>query len=157
LGSAGGNTETLLEVGFDPATKKLLDSLHAESAEYTAQFDELQLNLQTLENLKLERGELSEEKEAYLMELYERRRLIASEMTSKNEEIGAAKAKLESLKNIGRVNTSGKVYAGVVVTIRDQRETVNSEYKGVSFKLEEGLIRVRKYDASSDVELKPGR
>jgi uncharacterized protein (DUF342 family) len=141
LGSAGGSTETVLEVGYDPSSKAKLEDINVGRDILTAQLDEVQLNLQTLETLKEQRGQLSDEKEAYFTELTEKRQDLISEMAAQNAEAEAIKAQLNSLKNIGRISASGKVYPGVRVIVRDLREVVRSSYKAVSFVGENGVIR----------------
>jgi len=54
----------------------------------------------------------------------------------------------------GRVSASTKVWPGVKIWIRDVKEDVRTEYKAVTFILEEGLIRVSKYEEPDELAKK---
>jgi uncharacterized protein (DUF342 family) len=53
---------------------------------------------------------------------------------------------LNSLRARGRVSASSKVYPGVKILIKDAKDDVRNEYRAVTFILENGLIRVTKYE-----------
>ena len=52
LGSPGGGSETIIEVGYDPRSKRRLTELQEKQAVLIRELDEIELNLQTLENTK---------------------------------------------------------------------------------------------------------
>ena len=54
----------------------------------------------------------------------------------------------------GRVSASTKVWPGVKIMIRDVKEDVRTEYKAVTFILENGLIRVSKYEEPDELAKK---
>ncbi|MCL2374103.1 MAG: FapA family protein, partial [Treponema sp.] len=58
LGSPTSGTETICEVGIDPKSKLQLETLTARKAEMEKQLEEIQLNLQTLINIKRQRKSL---------------------------------------------------------------------------------------------------
>jgi uncharacterized protein (DUF342 family) len=145
LGSPSGNTETICEVGFDPKSKAELESLTAHVIAATSEFDDIQLNLQTLNNIKQQRGTLPEDREQYLTELTEKRNQLSKEIAETNEQRAKLDAFLKELTVIGRVSASTKVHPGVIIVIRDARETVRNEYKAVTFVLENDLVRAQKY------------
>jgi len=155
LGSPTSGTETICEVGFDPRSKEQLESLTAEKENREKKLEEIQLDIQTLINIKKQRKSLPEDKEAYLNELMDKRKELAEELQKIKDEIEKIQTFLDSIKARGRVSASSKVYPGVKVLIRDAREDVRNEYKAVTFILEDGLIRVTKYE-EPDEEAKKG-
>ncbi|GAB1484400.1 hypothetical protein MASR2M78_32180 [Treponema sp.] len=148
-------TETICEVGFDPKSKEKLELLSGRKIAGEKQLEDVELNLQTLINIKKQRKSLPEDKEAYLHELVERRQTIQedlSRITSESEEI---QTYLNTLKTRGRVSASSKVYPGVRIVVRDVKEDVKNEYRAVTFILENNLIRVTKYE-ETDEDVKRG-
>jgi uncharacterized protein (DUF342 family) len=155
LGSPTSGTETIFEVGFDPKSKEELNRLEARKTESEKQLEEIQLNLQTLINIKKQRKSLPEDKEAYMQELMDKRQILVSDMQKINEDTGKVQNFLNGLKTRGRVSASSKVYPGVKILIRDAKEDVRNEYRAVTFILENGLIRVTKYE-ETDEDIKRG-
>jgi len=146
IGSPTSGTETICEVGFDPKSKEQLDALELRKADVDKELEEVQLNLQTLINIKKQRKSLPEEKEIYLSELMDKRQQLTDELNKIREGIDEIQQFLASLKARGRVSASFKVYPGVKIFIRDAKEDVRNEYKAVTFVLEDGLVRVTKYE-----------
>ncbi|HNY23083.1 MAG TPA: FapA family protein, partial [Treponemataceae bacterium] len=64
LGSLGGASETVLNVGFDPRSKDRLDALTANLQNATRELEDVELNFQTLQNLKKQKKDFPEDKEA---------------------------------------------------------------------------------------------
>jgi uncharacterized protein (DUF342 family) len=155
LGSPTSGTETICEVGFDPKSKAELDRLKLDKEGTEKDLDEVQRNIQTLINIKKQRKSLPEDKEAYLKELMDKRQMFVGDLKKIGENIVRVQEFLDSIKNRGRVSASAKVYPGVKVLIRDVREDVRNEYRAVTFILENGLIRVTKYE-EPDEEVKKG-
>lgn len=155
IGSPVSGTETICEVGFDPKSKEKLDLLVARKEGSEKQLEEIELNLQTLVNIKKQRKSLPEEKEVYLRELLERRQFMLNDIKKLDSEITEIQNYLLTLKNRGRVSASSKVYPGVKIIIRDCKEDVKNEYRAVTFVLENNLIRVTKYE-EPDEESKRG-
>jgi uncharacterized protein (DUF342 family) len=155
IGSPTSGTETVCEVGFDPKGKAQLDKLLDEKAAAEKEKEEVLLNLQTLAAIKKQRKSLPEDKEAYMRELLERRKVLLETLEHID---GAIEKKQEFLSTVGsrsRVSASGKVYPGVKIVIRDIRENVRTEYKAATFLLEGGMVRVTKYE-EPDEELTRG-
>ena len=146
LGNSTTGTETILEVGFDPKSKAELDKLQAIRASIEKQLENVTLDMQTLINIKKQRKTLPEEKEATLQELIANRTNLDSELTKTMEGIRKIQEFLATLKTRGKVSASVKVYPGVKIVIRDVSDEVKTEYKAVTFILENGLIRVTKYE-----------
>ena len=155
IGSPTSGTETVCEVGFDPKSKEKLETLIGQREDWDKQLEEIQLNIQTLINIKKQRKSLPEDKEAYLNELMDKRQELTGDVQSTKEEIEKIQSFLNTIKARGRVSASFKVYPGVKVLIRDAKEEVRNEYRAVTFILENGLIRVTKYE-EPDEEAKKG-
>jgi uncharacterized protein (DUF342 family) len=150
IGSPTSGTETICEVGFDPKSKEQLDRMAEEKAAAEKEMEELQLNLQTLINIKKQQKSLPEDKEAYMQELQDRRQILTEQLEHIQEETERIEAILEGLENRGRVSASGKVYPGVKIVIRDAKEDVRNEYKAVTFIIEDGLVRVTQYEETDE-------
>jgi uncharacterized protein (DUF342 family) len=146
LGSPTAGTETICEVGGDPKTKEQLAGLMENKFALEKQMTDIKLNIQTLINIKKQRKSLPDDKEAYLKELEEKRTEITGDMQKNAEAIGTAQDFLNNIKARGKVSASAKVYPGVRVIIKDAREDVRTEYKAVTFVLDDGLIKASKYE-----------
>jgi uncharacterized protein (DUF342 family) len=150
LGSPTSGTETICEVGVDPKTKELLVQLGISKGVMEKQLEEIKLNIQTLINIKKQRKSLPEEKEAYLKELIGKRQEMIADLKKIVEQMEQAQDFLNNLKIRGRVSASARVYPGVKIIIRDAHENVKNEYRDVTFLLEDGLVRVSKYEESEE-------
>jgi uncharacterized protein (DUF342 family) len=146
LGNPTSGTETICEVGFDPKSKEELDRLQTEKDITTKLLDEAKLNIQALINIKQHRKSLPDDKELYLKELMDNRNKLATDLKKAEEDIRKIQDYLGNLKARGKVSVSSRVYPGVRIVIRDARDEVRTEYKAVTFILENGLIRVTKYE-----------
>jgi uncharacterized protein (DUF342 family) len=146
LGNPTSGTETICEVGFDPKSKEELDKLQEEKYSLERQLDELNRNMLSLVNLKKQRKTLPEDKEAALQEMLDKKNALTEGQQKNAERIQEIQTFLNSLKIRGRVSASTKVYPGVKVVIRDIIDDVRTEYKAATFVLENGLIRVTKYE-----------
>ena len=146
LGNPTSGTETICEVGFDPHSKEELERLQGIKFENERQLEDVNRNIQTLINIKKQRKALPEDKETYLQELINSRNTLMDEERETKEEIQRFQIFLSSQKTNGKVSASAKVYPGVKVVIRDVKDEVRTEYKAVTFILENGLIRVSRYE-----------
>ncbi|MDR0386509.1 MAG: FapA family protein [Treponema sp.] len=151
IGSPTGGSETICEVGFDPKSKEQMDKYFSRRDFLEKELEEIQLNLQTLIALKKQHQSLPEDKEAYLQELMDERQELTEELRQVNEEVEKLQQFLHGLRNRGKISASARVYPGVKITIRDAKEDVRSEYRAVTFILEDGLIRVTQYEEPDQV------
>ncbi|GAB6391453.1 MAG: polymerase/DUF342 domain-containing protein [Treponematales bacterium] len=147
LGNAVSGTETICEVGIDPKTKTRFEALSVSRAEKEKQMEEMQKSLQSLINIKKQRKSLPPDKEAYMTELMEKRQTAAAELRKIYEELNKLQKILDNANVRGRVSASDKVYPGVKVFIRDAVSDIRTEYKSVTFSLDNNLIRAGKYEA----------
>jgi uncharacterized protein (DUF342 family) len=90
-----------------------------------------------------------------MKELMDKRQVLMEDIKKADEGIARVQEYLNSLKTRGRVSASAKVYPGVKILIRDARDDVRNEYRAVTFILENGLIRVTKYE-EPDESIKKG-
>lgn len=150
LGSVGGGSETVLNVGFDPKSKDRLDALVARKQAAERQLEDVQLNFNTLMNMKKQRKDFPEDKEESLKKYGERQYILQTEIEEVDTEIKQIQSYLNTLKNRGKVSASVKVFAGVKIVIRDVTEEVRTDCKATTFYLENGLIRYGKYQGPDD-------
>jgi uncharacterized protein (DUF342 family) len=145
FGSPSGNTETICEVGLDPNKKAHLDDLIVKRDSLTADFENININLQTLANIKRQRRSLPEDKEQFFTELTEKSKIIGDEIEKIKSEIEELSRFLQNLPALGRVSASAQFYPGVVIKIRDFKYKVSALYNASTFILENGIIRAVSY------------
>ena len=146
IGSPGGGTETILEVGIDPRAKKRLEELQNMQAKSTKEYENCDLDIQTLEQQKKLRKKLPQEKEEKLKELKERCEQISKELSEMSKEINSIQAHLRELKAVGKVKAESNVYAGVKVYVRDVLDEVKIDTQGVTFYYEKSFSKRGPYE-----------
>lgn len=154
IGSSGGGSETVLEVGFDPRAKKRLLELQDAQSAIVRELDNLDLDISTLENMKKVRKSLPREKEENLQKLKKRHDEISIESEQMTEEIQQIQQHLRELKVIGKVSVANTIYSGVKLYIRDVKEDIRVDEKAVTFALENGFVRHNKYEPLSQEDAK---
>lgn len=154
IGSMGGGSETILEVGYDPLAKRQLDQQVETQTVLVKELDEVEVNIQTLENNKKIRRVLSQEKEESLLQLQTRKNEILDENEKLTNSIHELQKYLRDLKVIGRVSASGTVYAGVKIFVRDVKDEIRTDVKNVTFYYENGFVRRGKYEAPNLEDVK---
>ena len=152
LGSVAG-TETNLEVGYDPRSKERMNELDEKKNSLEEQLEELEKNITTIEKLQRIQKRMPEEKKQYLTQLNEERSKVLADLDEVNKEIGKLASYLESLKLIGKVSASGRVYPGVKVFIKNASLVVRTEFKFVTFYLQANEVKVTKYEAVEEEEM----
>ncbi len=155
VGSPGGGTETILEVGVDPRAKKRLEELQNMQAKSTKEYENCDLDIQTLEQQKKLRKKLPQEKEEKLKTLKERCEQISGELEKMTDEINKIQEHLRDLKAIGKVKVEGDVYAGVKIYIRDVLDEVKIDTKGVTFYYDKAFSKRGPYEPPSLAEEQP--
>ncbi|MDX9898635.1 MAG: FapA family protein [Spirochaetia bacterium] len=156
IGSPTGGAETILEVGSDPKSKAKLDELDVKLKTFQRQIDELDKNINTLNETKRQRKTLPEDRQAVLDELIHKRDEIGAEVSSIKAESEAIQTYLNNLKVKGKVSVSGRIYPGTEIVIRDIREKIKNEYKGLTFYLENMMVKTTRYEEFDDDILKKG-
>ena len=155
VGSPGGGTETILEVGVDPRAKKRLEELQNQQAKSTKEYENCDLDIQTLEQQKKLRKKLPQEKEEKLKTLKERCEQISEELEVMTDEINKIQEHLRDLKAIGKVKVEGDVYAGVKIYIRDVLDEVKIDTKSVTFCYDKAFSKRGPYEPPSLAEEQP--
>ena len=145
LGSVSGS-ETMLEVGWDPKSKEKLQVLEEQLEQKTRSVDDIDRNIMTLENFKKKKKKLPDDKEEYLEELKKQKLDIHTEMLQLDEEIKSIKEYLASLRYVGKISASGKVFPGVRILIKDAPLRVRNDFNSVTFVNEEGDVKAIKYE-----------
>lgn len=156
IGSASGGAETILEVGSDPKSRAKLEELDAKIKAISRQVEELDKNINTLNETKRQKKSLPEDKEAILEEMEHRRAEIVTEMDDLKAEYDSINSYLANLKVRGKVSVSGKIFPGSKIVIRDIREDIKNEYRGLTFYLENMMIKTTKYEEIDENLLKKG-
>ncbi len=156
IGSLTGGAETILEVGSDPKSRARMDELDAKLKLLQRQLDELDKNIYTLNETKRQRKTLSDDKQAVLDELTHKHDEITSEAGSIKSEYDTLQAYLNNLKVRGKVSVSGRIYPGTKVIIRDIHEDIKNEYKGLTFYLENMMIKTTRYEEVEDETIMRG-
>jgi uncharacterized protein (DUF342 family) len=149
LGSIAGS-ETILEVGYDPKSKENLDRLEAESQTLDKQLEDVNLNLGTLETLK-KKTKLPEDKQEYYKELVAKKQELAAKIKDVAGQIEAINTYIGQLTYQGRISSSGTVFPGVRILIKDaQPLDVRNEFKNITFIAENNLVKPIKYEESAE-------
>ncbi|MDR1466420.1 MAG: FapA family protein [Treponema sp.] len=146
IGSSGGGTETICEAGIDPKIKKAVEELTAEKEEKEKELETVTIELQGLINIKAQRKSLPEEKEFLLNELMDQRNRLNEELQQITDGIAEQQKAQDNLKTRGRISAANVIYPGTKILILDVLENIRSEYKSVTFVMEDGLIRAVKYE-----------
>ncbi len=156
IGSPTGGTETILEVGTDPKSKARLDELDVKLKGLAKHLEDLEKNISTLKDYKKQKKTLPEDKEAVLQDLEHKRDDVLAEARSLKTEYDAMQSYLNNLKVRGKVSVSGRIFPGARIIIKDIREDIKNEYKGLTFYLENMMIKTTKYEEFEDDILKKG-
>lgn len=146
IGSPGGGAETILEVGTDPRAKKRLLELQKKQADSTKEFENIELDMQTLLQQKKLRRKLPQGKEEKLKALTERNNVISQELEEMTEEINKINSHLRELKAVGKVKVEGTVYSGVKVYVRDVLDEVKMDTNSVTFYYEKNFSKRGAYE-----------
>jgi len=156
IGSPSGGAETILEVGSDPKSKVKMDELDVKLKTLQRQIDELDKNIYTLNETKRQRKTLPDDRQAVLDELVHKRDELAGEVSSLKTEYDSILVYLNNLKVRGKVSVSGRIYPGTEIVIRDIHEKIKNEYKGLTFYLENMMVKTTRYEEFDDEILKKG-
>ncbi|MCQ2596262.1 MAG: FapA family protein [Treponema sp.] len=149
IGSPGGGTETVLNVGIDPRAKKTLENYQDEMAALSKELESLDLDIATLEQLKNIRRNISQEKQENLIKLKKRHDEIIAQTDDLTKQIEKIQDHLRELKAVGKVKCEGTVYAGVKVYVRDVLDEVKNDVKGVTFYYDRSFIKRGNYEPPS--------
>ncbi|MDA3941804.1 MAG: FapA family protein [Spirochaetia bacterium] len=145
LGSVAGS-DTVLEVGFDPKSKKRLVQLNEGKEVIDKELEGINLDLGTIKNLNKLKKKLTDEKKEYFNQLIEKKSEKEKEITQINDEIEEIQEHLASLSVSGHISSSFKVFPGVKIHIKDAFLEVKNDFNAVAFINENGLVKITKYE-----------
>jgi uncharacterized protein (DUF342 family) len=140
IGSHGGGTETICDVGYNPFSKMKLENAMLKKERLKTEHDDLQNNLQTLIKLKQQNKTLPEDKETFLQELTKKNNELTTQMAELDKEIHDRNMELKNMVISGRVVATSKVHQGVTVIIREQKFQVKREYPAITFLVNNNMI-----------------
>ena len=148
-----GSGETILEVGIDPKVKEEMVLLTTTVETLTKEFNTENLNLQSL--LKQERviKVLPPEKAALKKALTAKVATIKGGLTKATENLEKHRKDVEAMASSGKISSSGLVYPGAKVIIKDVELDVIREYNSVTFVRDGNLIRTVKYEEITEEEV----
>ncbi len=156
LGSVAG-VETILEVGFDPKLKASLEACLESIKLIQKEETEVMLNLATLDKLFKAKKDQPKEKKDYFDNLKKHSMELKKSLKEKQEELTQFQQQINELKTLGKISSSGKVYPGVKIQIRDSYLDVRNEYRAVSFISEHNIVKITKYvESDEDISLNKG-
>ncbi len=139
-------TETIVEVGVDPKSRQRLFDLEKEQSKNEDSMEKLNTNITTLENQQKVKRKFTDEKRELLGQMLTSREELLVRINEIREEMDELKSYLKLLKTIGKTSVSKNVYPGVKIGIKDTYFDVTNEFKYITFVLESGRIRMKKYE-----------
>lgn len=154
IGSPGGGTETILEVGFDPRLKHRLEEIQNQQNAFVKELEDVESNISSLENIKKQRRALPKDKEDALNSYRSRKEEITMESEKITDEMNQIQEKLREMRQIGKVKAEGNVYSGVKIYIRDTLQEVRNDMKNLVFFMDGGFIRTGKYESPDMTDVK---
>jgi len=148
-----GSGETILEVGIDPKVKEQMVTLNNEVEALGKEFNGANLNLQSL--LKQERviKILPPDKLAMKKALVTKVAGIKAQLTKATDTLEKHRKDIEDLQASGKISSSGVVYPGAKVIIKDVELDIIREYNSVTFVRDGNLIRPIKYEEIEEEEV----
>ena len=154
IGGSGGGAKTIIEVGVDPKAKIRMVELQQIQDKIQKEMDESELNIEQLENIKKVRKRLPQDKELRLNEEKQKFEGLCAEYETNSKELSDVLEHLRNLKAVGKVSASGMVYSGTQIYVRDVRDEIRNDLKGVTFYLEGTIVQRGKYEPPDEEELK---
>lgn len=146
-------TETLLEVGIDPAAEDRISEIAKRKDEIAKEIGPINEQLSHL-SLLLAKAPLPPEKEQQYNSMTQRNNDLKGELSALNDQLTQLQQYLDSLGKDSKVSASKIVYPGVKVKIKNEILVVKNDYKFVTFFREGGLIRISPYEKSKEMEEK---
>ena len=135
-----------------------MDQLQSQISHLKRQLEDYDKNISTLNTIKRQKKVLPEDKEAILQDnILPSRGESSAKFAPLTKEVEGLLLYLNGLKSRGRISASGRIYPGVKICIKDVREDIKNEMKGVTFYLDNQLVRTTKYEEPEDEILKRGR
>jgi uncharacterized protein (DUF342 family) len=118
--------------------------------------EEYEKNIYTLNDMKRQRKTLSEEKQEILDDMTVKYDELKNEFEILKTEYDSIQNFLNTLKIRGKIGVSGRIFPGTKIIIRDVKEDIKNEYRGLTFFLENMLIKTTKYEEIDEDIIKKG-
>jgi len=149
---AVGSGETILEVGIDPKLKESMVQLSDQVEGLSKELQPANLNLQSI--LKQEQliKVLPADKIALKKSLVAKVTDLKARLATATATLEKHREEIESLNSQGKISSSGLVYPGAKVIIKDVELDIIREYNSVTFVRDGNLIRPIKYEEIEEEE-----
>jgi len=149
---AVGSGETILEVGIDPKVKEEMVNLNNQVEGVGKEYNNANLNLQSL--LKQEKviKILPPDKQALKKSLTTKVAQLKAQVAKATESLEKLRKDIDDLQASGKISSSGLVYPGAKVIIKDVELDIIREYNSVTFVRDGNLIRPVKYEDIDEEE-----
>jgi hypothetical protein len=149
---AVGSGETILEVGIDPKVKEEMVTLNNQVESVGKDYNNANLNLQSL--LKQEKviKILPPDKQTLKKALTVKVATLKAQLAKATEALEKHRKDIDDLQASGKISSSGLVYPGAKVIIKDVELDIIREYNSVTFVRDGNLIRPVKYEDIDEEE-----
>lgn len=134
-------TKTVIEVGTDPALRKKLSEFEKIKTEIEAKFNKLILFIGNLEEEKKDRA-----KKKLLAKMLQAKEKYSVQLAKIESEIRRISTYIANLQSEGKVSAKYTIFPGVVIKIKNAEYEIKQEFKFVTFKYSNGIIKPDKYD-----------
>jgi len=134
-------TKTVIEVGTDPALRKKLSEFEKIKTEIEAKFNKLILFIGNLEEEKKDRA-----KKKLLAKMLQAKEKYSVQLAKIESEIRRISTYIANLQSEGKVSVKYTIFPGVVIKIKNAEYEIKQEFRFVTFKYSNGIIKPDKYD-----------
>ena len=141
-----GSGETILEVGIDPKVKEEMEVLSSQVETLGKEFGNANLNLQSLLKQEKVLKVLPPDKVALKKTLVLKVAGLKTQLTKATEALEKQRKDIDDLQSSGKISSSGLVYPGAKIIIKDVELDIIREYNSVTFVRDGNLIRPVKYE-----------
>lgn len=146
-------TATNLEAGVDPTVKMKIKSLEEQKRILTNKLEKLNLSLETLEKGSKE-GKISPQKATLLKKMKAAQQQYNKKLSLLERNLTTMHQYILNLENKGSISARTMVYPGVKMRIKNAEYEVKNDYKAVTFKYGNGMIKPEKFEGIDMEELK---
>lgn len=146
-------TETLVEVGTDPAAEDRIGEIVKRKEEISKELPDVTKQLSNL-TMMMSSGELPPEKQELFNTLTLKNNELKQEMSSLEEQQLQLQQYMDGLGKDAKVSASKVVYPGVKVRIKNEVLIVKQDYKFVTYYKEGASIKISPYEKSKEMEEK---
>lgn len=140
LGTPMGTTTNIV-VGVDPAVRERSTQLKKELEEAKKNLDKILPVLESTKKKLLLTKVSQKEQMQYMSQLIETARHLQQVVESRGQELEECKEKIAQAKD-SRVDVTGEIYPGVVVTISDVSVTIRDSLKYCRLRKRDGAVKV---------------